>query len=277
MASCLLKAGYPVHVIAHRNRQPIDDLVSKGAEEAGDYAELALASDVIILCVSNSTVVEQVVEALKPALRPGMMVVDMGTSSPDSSRSLYGALAELDVPFVEAPVTGGVKQAASGELGALVGAEPDAFEAVRPLLESMCRTVHHFGLPGAGNTAKLLNNYMVFGTAALVIEAFDKARDAGIDWQKLYDVVVCGSADSGVLRRIIGSAVEEDYKGYVFSVDGSLKDMKYFGELSESMGGLSDLGRAVTHVYEKAVAEGRGGRLLSELLAPEPGNDKDEE
>lgn len=275
MASRLLQAGYPVHVIAHRNRQPIDDLVSKGAVEAGDYAELAMASDVIILCVSNSRVVEQVIEALKPALRPGMMILDMGTSSPDSSRALHGTLAELGVSFVEAPVTGGVKQAASGELGALVGAEPEAYEAIRPLLESMCKTVHHFGPPGAGNTAKLLNNYMVFGIAALVIEAFDKARDAGIDWQKLHDVVICGSADSGVLRRIIGSAVEGDYKGYVFSVDGSLKDMKYFGELSESMGGLSELGRAVTHVYEKAVAEGRGGQLLSELLAPEPGHDNE--
>lgn len=277
MASCLLKAGYPVHVIAHRNRQPVDDLVSKGANEAGNYAELVMASDVIFLCVSNSRVVGQVIEALRPELRSGMMIVDMGTSSPDSSRAVYSTLAELDVSFVEAPVTGGVRQAASGELGALVGAEPDAFEAVRPLLESMCKTVHHFGPPGAGNTAKLLNNYMVFGIAALVIEAFDKARDAGIDWQKLYDVVICGSADSGVLRRIIGSAVQGDYKGYVFSVDGSLKDMKYFSELSESMDGLSELGRAVAHVYEKAVAEGRGGRLLSELLAPEPGHDNEAE
>lgn len=271
MAACLLDAGYPVHVIAHRNRRPIDDLVSRGAEEAPDYAALAARSDAVILCVTDSRVVEEVVEALAPSLRPGMMVIDMGTSSPESSRAIHARLAALEVAFVEAPVTGGVKQAAAGELGALVGAEPAAFEAARPLLDAMCKTVHHFGPPGAGNTAKLLNNYMVFGIAALVIEAFDKARDAQIDWQKLYDVVICGSADSGVLRRIIGSAVQGDYQGYVFSVDGSLKDMKYFGELSESMGGVSELGRAVTQVYERAVAEGRGERLLSELLAPDPG------
>lgn len=269
MASCLLQAGYPVRVIAHRNRGPIDDLVSKGADEAGDYAALAAGSDAIILCVSNSTVVEEVVGALTPALRPGMMVIDMGTSSPDSTRAIHGRLAKMEVAFVEAPVTGGVKQAAAGELGALVGAEAAAFDAARPLLEAMCRTVQHFGPPGTGNTAKLLNNYMVFGIAALVIEAFGRARDADIDWQKLYDVVICGSADSGVLRRIIGSAVQGDYRGYVFSVDGSLKDLRYFGALSESMGGVSELGRAVTHVYEKAVADGHGQRLLSELLAPD--------
>ena len=269
MASRLLQAGYPLAVIAHRNRRPIDDLVSKGAREAAGYAELAEASDVVILCVSNSRVVEEVVDALKPDLRPGMMIIDTGTSSPDSTRAIHRSLGDVEVSFVESPVTGGVKQAAAGELGALVGADPDAFEAARPVLDAMCRAVHHLGPPGSGNTAKLLNNYMVFGIAALVIEAFGKARDADIDWQKLYDVVICGSADSGVLRRIIGRAVEGDYGGYVFSVENSLKDIQYFGELSESMGGLSELATAVTRVFEKAVDDGHGERRLSELLSPD--------
>jgi len=269
MAANLLQAGHPLSVIAHRNRQPVDDLVARGAREAAGYPALTADSEVIMLCVSSSRVVEEVVDALKPCLRPGMMVVDTGTSSPGSSRSVYRALAALEVAFVEAPVTGGVRQAAAGELGALVGAEPQAFEAARPILERMCRTVQHFGPVGAGNTAKLLNNYMVFGIAALVIEAFGRARDAGIDWQKLYDVVICGSADSGVLRRIIGSAVDADFGGYVFSVEGSHKDMAYFAELCGSTDGLTPLGQAVYDVYRKAVAAGHGDRLLSELLAPD--------
>jgi len=272
MASRLLAAGYPVAVIAHRNRRPIEDLVARGAREADDYAQLAGGSEVIILCVTSSEVVAQVIERLQPALRPGTLIVDMGTSSPESSRRLHARLKEAGVLFLEAPVTGGVKQAAAGELGALVGAEPEVFATARPMLEAMCKTVCHFGPPGAGNTAKLLNNYMVFGIVALVIEAFDKARDAGIDWQKLYDVVTCGSADSGALRRIIGAAVEGDYKGYVFNVDGALKDMTYFGELSGELGGLSELGRAVTKVYEDAAARGQGDWLLSELLARDPDN-----
>lgn len=269
MVSCLLAAGHDVTVIAHRNRGPIDDLVDRGAGEAGSYASLAAASEVIMLCVSDSRAVEAVIDRLRPDLQAGTLVVDLGTSSPESSRSIHERLADKGVSFVEAPVTGGVKQAAAGELGALVGAEPDAFREARPLLECMCRTVHHFGPPGAGNTAKLLNNFMVFGIAALVTESFSRARDAGIDWQKLYDVVICGSADSGVLRRMVGSALQDDYRGYVFSVDGALKDMKYFESLSESMGGLSGLGSAVVRVYEQAVAEGRGEQLLSELLLPD--------
>lgn len=268
MASRLLAAGWPLTVIAHKNREPIEDLVGKGAQEAATYVQLAAASEVLILCVSNSQVVDEVVGALQPALRPGMLLVDMGTSRPDSTRTLHASLARAGVSLVESPVTGGVKQAATGELGALVGADPEAFEAVRPLLDAMCATVHLFGPPGSGNTAKLLYNYMVLGMAALVIEAFRGAREADVDWQKLYEVAIRGSGDSGVLRRIIGAAVEGDYRGYVFSVADALKDLTYFSELSERRGGPSELGRAVLRIYEQAVDTGQGRRLLSELLAP---------
>ncbi len=269
MAGCLLKAGYALTVIAHRNRQPVEDLVSKGAREAASLSELAGASDVIVLCVSSSEVVEQVVGELSPDLRPGMTVIDTGTSSPASTEQIAAKLADLDIAFVEAPVTGGVKQAAAGELGALVGADAETYGAVRPLLQVLCAEVHHFGPPGAGNTAKLLNNYMVMGLIALITETFSKADQANIDWQKLYDVVICGSADSGALRRIIGNAVEGDFKGYVFDVKGALKDINYFCDMAETMDGKSPLAAAVQEVFAKANADGHGERLVSELLSPE--------
>ena len=269
MAACLLKADYPLTAIAHRNRAPLEDLLARGAAEAASYAELAEASDCILLCVSNSSVVEKVVAELKPHLRAGQTLIDTGTSSPVSTRALAEDLAALDVAFVEAPVTGGVKQAAAGELGALVGTDKATYDAVKPLLQVFCQAVHHFGPPGSGNTAKLLNNFMVMGIAALVTEAFTKAHRAEIDWQKLYDVVICGSADSGVLRRIIGNAAEGNFKGYVFDLKGALKDTTYFCDLAETMGGVTPLGAAVREVYEKAVADGHGDRLLSELLAPD--------
>lgn len=269
MAGCLLDAGYPLTVIAHRNRAPVEDLVSRGAAEAATLAELAGASDVIILCVSNSDVVEQQVEALAPHFRAGMTVIDTGTSKPVSTEKIAAKLADLGVAFVEAPVTGGVKQAAAGELGALVGADAETYESMRPLLEVLCAQVHHFGPPGAGNTAKLLNNYMVMGLIALITETFSKADQANIDWQKLYDVVICGSADSGALRRIIGNAVQGDFKGYVFDVKGALKDITYFCDMAETLDGKSPMAAAVQEVFAKANADGHGERLVSELLAPE--------
>ncbi|MEM8645448.1 MAG: NAD(P)-dependent oxidoreductase [Pseudomonadota bacterium] len=268
MAANLLAAGYSLTAIAHRNRAPVEDLVSKGAKEASSLSQLAAESDAIVLCVSNSDVVEKVVAELSLDLRPGMMVIDTGTSSPVSTRKVADQLAALDVSFVEAPVTGGVKQAAAGELGALVGSDEATFEEARPLLEAFCAKVHHFGAPGAGNTAKLLNNYMVMGLIALITETFSKADQADIDWQKLYDVVICGSADSGALRRIIGNAVNGDFGGYVFDVNGALKDISYFCDMAETMDGKSAMAAAVQQVFADAVAAGHGDRLVSELLAP---------
>ncbi len=269
MANCLLRAGYQLHVVAHRNRKPIEDLVANGATEATDLEELASNSDVIILCVSNSDVVVQVVGDLTPYFRAGMVLVDTGTSNPTSTEQVAQQLTDLKVTFVEAPVTGGVKQAAAGELGALVGADETAFKQIRPVLEAFCAQVHHFGPPGAGNRAKLLNNYMVMGLIALVTETFTKADQANVDWQKLYDVVICGSADSGALRRIIGNALEGDFRGYVFDVKGALKDINYFCEMAEAMGDKSPLATAVQQVFEQAHADGHGDRLVSELLSPE--------
>ncbi len=269
MASCLLRAGYPLQVVAHRNRKPIEDLVANGATEAENLEELASSSDVIILCVSNSDVVAEVVSDLTPHFRAGMVLVDTGTSNPTSTEQVARQLADLHVDFVEAPVTGGVTQAAAGELGALVGADEVTYAQIHPLLETFCAKVHHFGPPGAGNRAKLLNNYMVMGLIALVTETFTKADQANVDWQKLYDVVICGSADSGALRRIIGNALEGNFRGYVFDVKGALKDINYFCEMAETMDGKSPLATAIQQVFEKAHAEGHGDRLVSELLSPE--------
>jgi len=268
MASCLLKAGYPLNVIANRNRQPVNDLVSKGANESESYTQLAEESSMIVLCVSSSAVVESVVGKLTPHLSASQTIIDTGTSSPDSTREIAERLSKLGIDFVEAPVTGGKLQAAAGELGALVGATETAFEKSQPLLSTFCKQVHHFGAPGAGNTAKLINNYMVTGIVALITEAFTKADTANIDWSKLYDVVTCGSADSGALRRIIGNANEENFKGYAFDVQSALKDIRYFCDMAEQFGGVSPLAASVRDVYEEAVSAGHGERLVSELLAP---------
>ena len=110
MCMCLLNAGHPVTVIANRNRAPINDLVYHGAKEANALVELAKTSDVIILCVSNSAVVDEVMGELIPMLNSGQLVIDTGTSKPESVRAVAERLAEQGIDFVEAPVTGGKVQ-----------------------------------------------------------------------------------------------------------------------------------------------------------------------
>ncbi len=269
MASNILAKHGQLATICHRNRDPLEVLVAKGAVEYADSAELAKDSDLILLCLPNSTVVEQVVVQMGDALSPGKILIDTGTSSLKSTQDLYERLTARGVLFAEAPLTGGLKQAEAGELGALVGADREVLEQIEPVLGHFCASVQHFGPVGAGARAKFVNNYMVIGIAALVTEAFHVAGLTDSDWSKLYDVVIRGSADSGVFRRIIGNAKDGNFEGYVFSVENALKDMRYITEMNASLGRDTPLNKAVLELFEQAVAAGHGDLLLSELLRPD--------
>ncbi len=269
MASNLLTKHGQLHIAGNRDRRPVDDLVERGAQAFTDRAALAAASDVVILCLPDSEVVERVVAEMGDGLGEGTTLIDTGTSSLLSTQRLAKDLADRGVQFAEAPLTGGVEQARAGELGALVGAAPELFERIAPLLRHFCVSVQHFGPVGAGACAKFVNNYMVMGIAALVSEAFHIAATTGSDWDKLYDVVIRGSADSGVFRRIIGNARHGDFGGYVFSVKGALKDMKYITEMNAALGRATPLNKAVLDFFADAADAGYGDRRLSELLRPE--------
>jgi len=267
MAASLLRHGHAVTVIAHRNRKPIDDLVSKGAREAGSLRELA-AADVIILCLTTSRVVEETLQNLMPHLRPGQIILDAGTSDPGSSKELARRLAGMGVAFADIPLTGGPEQAERGELGVLCGADGETFARIAPLLACFATTVRHFGPPGAGHTAKLISNYLVTGMVALVAEAFGAARQAGLDWKSLYEAMLNGSGNSGVLRKMVGPALEGDFDGYRFALANAAKDIGYYADLAETLDRRTALTEAVAETFAKAVDTGHGGRNVSRLLDP---------
>ena len=271
MAANILAKHGQLMILGNRNRAPVEDLVSKGAMEAESAMALAEACDVILLCLPNSAVVERTVDQMGTALSAGKTLIDTGTSSRDSTLMLAKTVQNRFVLFAEAPLTGGKTQAENGELGALVGAEDDVFARVEPILNMVCASVQHFGPVGSGAAAKFVNNYMVMGIAAVVCEAFHVARLTDSDWSKLYDVVIRGSADSGVFRRIIGNAKDGDYEGYVFSVENALKDMGYITQMNASLGRNTTLNQAILQFFEDADADGHGQKLLSELMRPEVG------
>lgn len=269
MAQNILSKTGQINVIANRNRDPVDDLLARGAQEYFSYSALSENCDIILLCLPNSEVVETVVEEMAPNMRAGQLLIDTGTSSLFSTRKIADRLRLMSVGFAESPLAGGIVQAEAGELGAMVGCDADLFGRVRAVMEHCCTAVQHFGDVGAGARAKFVNNYMVFGIAALVFEAFHIADITGSDWEKLYDVVIRGSADSGVFRRVIGGAINDDYKGYVFNVNGALKDMTYITEMNEGIGCRSELNNAVLNLFQRAEADGLGELMISELMRPE--------
>lgn len=264
----MLAAGHELHVVAHHNRTPIEDLVSKGAVEAPSLAALGALVDVVVLCVTGTPAVQKVIDDLAGNFRPGMLVIDTTTNSSGGPEAFNSTLIEHGVTYVEAPVTGGAVQARQGVLGAIVGCDKELPRKAREVLSCFCKQIEHFGPVGAGARAKLVSNFLALGTAALVIETFRKARALGVDWQKLYELAQLGSGKSVGLDRIVGGAVAGDFEGYKFSVDNSIKDLSYLADLAEQNSCDSSLLPALLELFSSAAADGHGSRMISELLDP---------
>jgi 3-hydroxyisobutyrate dehydrogenase-like beta-hydroxyacid dehydrogenase len=268
MASRLMHAGHALTVIAHKNRAPIDDLVANGAREAMSLADLACGQDAIFLCVNGTPQVESTLATIGPALVPGQIVVDTGTSIPDSTVRLAAELATRGIGWAEAPVGGGPHNAARGELVSMVGATDADFERVKPWLEATSKAVHHMGPPGAGHRAKLLNNLVSVGQAALVLQAYAMARKDGLEWDKLFAIMMAGIARSGSLERIMVPALEGDFDGYVFSAANAAKDLGYAADFAASQGSPPGVPAALRDFYADAAAQYGPDVLISRLLNP---------
>jgi 3-hydroxyisobutyrate dehydrogenase-like beta-hydroxyacid dehydrogenase len=268
MASHLLKHGHEVTIIAHRNRAPIDDLVAKGAREAKSLAELAKGQDGVFICVATSDQVRQVVDGLLPGLSKGAVVIDTGTSDPNVTLEIAAKLKPRGIVFVDAPMGGGAQHAARGELATMAGASEADYARVQPWLACYSKAVVRMGEVGAGHRAKLLNNLLALGQGALVVEAYRIARDEGLDWAKLYEVNMGGAAKSGSLERIIPAAIEGNFRGYLFTLENTVKDLSYFQALATKGGERQVIGEALIRYFREA-AESLGGQtMLSEILSP---------
>ncbi len=269
MAVNILKHGYPLKVLAHRNRTPIDDLVGKGADEAVSIAALVKSSDVVFFCVRGAEEVEQLVYDENGVLsncRPGLIVIDCTTSNPVLSRRIAEDLGARQAAFVDAPVTRAPKDAEAGRLNSLVGADKDVFKIVRPILECYSENIAYFGPPGTGHSAKLINNFISCGYTALIVEGLSLCFQSGVDARTLYRVMAAGGADSGVLRKMVPPLLEGDFTGHQFTLSNACKDINYFKEFAEGFGFDSYLAGSLLETYRSAVEAGLGDKMMASLM-----------
>lgn len=269
MALNLLAAGHDVKFFARSPSSAVNEVVEAGAHQAASLAELAKEANVILLCLTDTQAVREVADGLALHLPAERLVIDLSTNDIDGPNDVSDLLTARGVDYVEAPVTGGVKQARDAALGAIVGANSvEVYGAARPILQAFCKKVVHIGPVGMAARAKLISNFLALGTATLVIEVFKQARALGIDWEPLYELSQLGSGNSSGLQRIVGNAIEGDYKGYLFSVENCLKDLHYLCELGQRTGTASTLAPVLHQIHDDAVRAGHGDRMISELLDP---------
>jgi 3-hydroxyisobutyrate dehydrogenase-like beta-hydroxyacid dehydrogenase len=259
MAKNLLAAGYPVTVIAHRNRAPVEDLLGSGASEAGSLAELAQASSIVHICAPGSPQVEAIVTALLPGLKAGAIVVDCSTSDPTSTMALAARLEAAGCHMADAPLGGTPVQAEAGQLSTMVGASDAVFRRLGPVIGSWARAVVHLGPCGSGHKMKLLNNFLSLGYAALYSEALALSEKVGIT-TKQFDKVIRGSRmDCGFYQTFMGYAVEGNRESHKFTLTNALKDMRYLEAMADSVSLANPIGNAVKNSLALACAAGGDG------------------
>jgi len=225
MAANLVAAGHTV--LGYDTRQEAAErLVSAGGAYAGSAAAAA-AADVVITMLPDSPQVEQVVlgpDGVLEHAKPGLLLVDMSTIRPDTSVAIAAAARERGVRALDAPVSGGERGAIDGVLSIMVGGDPEAFEAARPVFEVLGATIVHVGPSGAGQTVKAANQLVVGGTYALVAEAIVLLEASGVDPGPALDVLAGGLAGSRILELKRKSMVARDFTPG-FRIDLHHKDM----------------------------------------------------
>ncbi len=268
MAGHLLAAGHSL-TIHSRTRSRAQDLIARGAKWADSPADAAKGAKVVFICVPDTPDVERVVmgkAGILDAVTFGQIIVDHSTISPSATRKMADAAAAKGARFLDAPVSGGDVGAKNATLSIMVGGDDGAFNAVRPLLERMGKTLTYCGPSGNGQLTKIVNQILVSITNLAVCEALTFARAGGLDPQKTVAAVGGGAAGSWQLNNLGPKMLAGDFRpGFMIKLQQ--KDLRLALEAAKERGlDLSALD-LVHRLFGKALEENRGDEGTQALFA----------
>jgi len=268
IAKNIVGKGYPLLVLAHRNRAPVEDLIARGAGEARSARELAEQADIIHLCVSGSPEVEANVfgpDGILAGAREGLVVVDCSTSDPVSTERIAAALAEKGARFADAPLGRTPKEAEAGTLDTMVGADEETFRLIEPVLRCWAANIVHLGPVGSGHKMKLLNNMISIGYGALYAEALAIGARAGITPDMFHAVISKSRMACGFYETFMRYVVEGDRDAHRFTLRNAHKDMRYLANMASETGAAPFLQAVMRNYLASAEAMGKGDDYLPML------------
>lgn len=261
MAANLLKGGYALSVVAHRNRGPVERLVEAGASEAASVSELAAAVEVVITCVPDDAADEEVMLGKSGVIaggKRGLIVVDASTISPLTSQRMAEALAEKGILMLDAPISGGQVGAIAGTLAIMVGGLCEAYDKALPVLRAMGRSITYIGGNGSALAVKLANNLIVAASLVAISEAFTLAAKAGVDPGLVHQVLSSATARSWILQEKLAATVLVGNLEPGFRLSLLRKDMGLALEFGKALG-IPMFSTALVHqLYTLALGLGKG-------------------
>jgi 3-hydroxyisobutyrate dehydrogenase-like beta-hydroxyacid dehydrogenase len=254
MAANLRRAGFDV-VVWNRTRERAEEL---GAPIADSPRAAAEGADAVITMVVDAPDVEAVLfgpEGAAEGLAPGSLAIDMTTIAPTAAKRIAERLAERDIHFVDAPVTGSTPRAEDATLTIMAGGDAGDFERAKPLFQAMGELVVHAGAVGHGSMVKLLNNAVAATNAATLAEALQIGEGYGLDMKRLVEAMSAGSADSLMLQLKARPMLDREYEP-LFKLAHMLKDVRHALEEARALGIGFSLAERAEELYASADAAG---------------------
>ena len=258
IASNLQQHGFHLNLLEHSGNQPLEKLLTNGAKSYLQIDEIARHSDIVIICVTGSPEVEQVLtcaNGLLAGLKPGTIIIDCSTSLPDATRKNAAKIAAAGGEFLDAPMTRTPKEAMQGRLNLIVGGDKALFERCKPILSCFAENITYAGAIGSGHSMKLLHNYVSLGFATVLSEASACAEKEEIDPSILIDVLAKGGGAGVILERMTPFILNQDDSGFRFSIANAAKDLGYYIQMAQNVGATDQVAQAIAQLLAKTANE----------------------
>lgn len=267
MVENLQAKGFELCVM-DRNKEVVAAAVARGATEVNTGAELAASSDIVMLCLTTSEIVESVVYAedgILAGIKDGAVLIDFGTSIPASTRKIGADLAKKGAGMIDAALGRTPAHAKDGLLNIMAAGDPETFEKVKPVLEEQGENIFHLGALGAGHTTKLINNFVGMTTVCAMSQAFAVADRAGINRQQLFDIMSTGPSSSPFMQFCKNYAVD-DVSDLGFSIGNANKDLGYFLKMVEDLNTRAQIAEGTSSNLQAAVDAGMANGNVPEIF-----------
>jgi 3-hydroxyisobutyrate dehydrogenase len=239
--------------------QPLERLAVDGGQPCHSAADAGTGAQVAIVIVLTADQAEQAIfgsNGLAETLAPGSVVVCMSTMAPARTVALGERANAIGLGWLDAPVSGGSVRAGEGTLTTMVGGDAAALETARPVLEGFSQFIFHLGPVGAGSTAKMVNQILVYCNLAATVEAMTLCRKAGADPQAVYDVICTAMGSSAIFASRVPRIIDGSYQSGG-SLRIALKDLGIVEDTARDLGIPMLMTAQATQLFRATAAAGR--------------------
>ena len=268
MAGHLAAAGHSVTVYNRTTAKAEDWVAKHGGDRAATPREAAAGAEFVLACVGNDDDLRAVCAGEDGAfagMEAGAIFVDHTTVSARVTRELHGLAREAGLGFVDAPISGGQAGAENGQLSVMCGGEEDAYARAEPVIAAYAKLCRRIGGPGAGQMTKMCNQIAIAGLVQALSEAVNFADKAGLDGEKVFEVISQGAAGSWQMANR-AETMRADQFDFGFAVDWMRKDLGICLDTGDEIGAALPVTALVDQFYKDVQALGGGRWDTSSLV-----------